>query len=62
MREGLNNAATSRILDNPAVIPIHKYVFKYFYNIVYLINRYPCEVCYFQFGLRANQRLYPFLG
>ena len=56
IRVGLNNAATSRILDNPAVIPIRKQlqlfisvyfcvnislIFNSFYNTVLSDKRYP---------------------
>ena len=67
---GLNNAATSRILVIPAVIRIiNNCKFIYFYicvNISLILNSFIIQhyliKCYFKFGLRTNQRLYPNLG
>ena len=75
---GLNNAATSRILDNPAVITIFinfcklfiLFIFYYYkFNVEYFYNttlsdkqKYSYLMCYFKFGLRTNHHLYPNLG
>ena len=77
IRVVLNNAATSRIMENPAVIPINQqlqiciYVsfcvtISLFLNRFFIIQNYLIKklrlICYFKFGLRTNQRLYPNLG
>ena len=66
---GLNNAATSRIVVNSAVISYFVNNCKFVINISLILNTfyntalpdkkiYPYLICYLKFGLRTNQRLY----
>ena len=41
---------------------VNEFNFDFFKIQHYLIKRYPYLICYFKFGLRTNQHLYPNLG